>query len=130
MYHRGAPSNFSAETAFPEPISNCLACHDAGTYYPPDPSKSTVLATTISTYVNGVGNSGPLGQVAVTAATAACSSCHTSPTEATHMVQNGGNFNAVKDASSHVASTETCVICHGPGAIADVKVVHNVATPL
>jgi mono/diheme cytochrome c family protein len=45
------------------------------------------------------------------------------------MVQNGGSFNAVKDANSHVVSAETCVICHGPGGIADVKVVHNVVTP-
>jgi mono/diheme cytochrome c family protein len=43
------------------------------------------------------------------------------------MMQNGGSFTAVKDANSHVISTETCVICHGPGAIADVKVVHNLA---
>jgi mono/diheme cytochrome c family protein len=33
----------------------------------------------------------------------------------------------VKDAGSHVVSAETCVICHGPGAVADVKVVHNLA---
>jgi hypothetical protein len=43
------------------------------------------------------------------------------------MLQNGGSFTAVKDANSHVPATETCVICHGPGAIADVKVVHNLA---
>jgi mono/diheme cytochrome c family protein len=43
------------------------------------------------------------------------------------MMQNGGSFTALKNASSQVVSTETCSICHGPGAIADVKVVHNVA---
>jgi OmcA/MtrC family decaheme c-type cytochrome len=129
VYHRGSANNFAAETPFPGALNNCLACHDTDTYYPPDPTSSTVLATTVSTYVGGVGASGPAGQTAVTAATAACSACHTSPTEALHMEQNGGSFNAIKDANSHVASTETCLICHGPGAVADVKVVHHVVTP-
>jgi OmcA/MtrC family decaheme c-type cytochrome len=131
VYHRGSANNFAMETPFPGLINNCLACHDAGTYYPPDPSTSADLATTVSTYVNGVGNSGPLGQIAVTAATSACSACHTSATEALHMQQNGGSFTAVKDANSRVVSTETCIVCHGPGAVADVKVVHSaVALPL
>jgi OmcA/MtrC family decaheme c-type cytochrome len=127
VYHRGAANNFAAETPFPGALNNCLACHATGTYYPPDPTASTVLATTISTYVNGVGNSSPAGQTAVTAATAVCSSCHQSATEKLHMTQNGGSFAAIKDANSHVVSTETCVICHGAGGIADVKVVHNLA---
>jgi len=129
VYHRGSANNFSAETPFPGALNNCVACHDTDTYYPPDPTSSTVLATTVSTYVGGVGGSGPAGQIAVTPAAAVCSSCHTTATEALHMVQNGGSFNAVKDANSHVVSAETCVICHGPGGIADVKVVHNVVTP-
>jgi OmcA/MtrC family decaheme c-type cytochrome len=126
LYHNGSVHNFST-LGFSGLTNNCLACHDANTYYPPDPTSSTVLASTVSTYVNGVGNSGPAGQTAVTAATAACSACHQSVTEKTHMTQNGGNFTAVKDANSHVVSTETCVICHGPGAVADVKLVHNLA---
>ncbi len=132
VYHRGNAVDFSAETPFPGVISNCLSCHATDTYYPPDPTSSTVLATTISTYVNGVPPNpsdptfSPAGQVAVTAAAAACSACHTTMTAALHMTQNGGSFNAVKDASSHVSSSETCVICHGPGGIVDVKVVHNV----
>ena len=126
VYHRGSANDFST-LQFSGLLNNCLACHDAGTYYPPDPNSSMVLATTISTYVNGVGNSGPAGQTAVTAATAACSACHQSATEKTHMTQNGGSFAALKDANSHVPATETCVICHGPGAVADVKVVHNLA---
>jgi OmcA/MtrC family decaheme c-type cytochrome len=126
LYHNGSVHNFST-LGFSGLTNNCVACHDANTYYPPDPTTSTVLASTVSTYVNGVGNSGPAGQTAVTAATAACSACHQSVTEKTHMMQNGGSFTAVKDANSHVVSTETCSICHGPGGVADVKVVHNLA---
>jgi OmcA/MtrC family decaheme c-type cytochrome len=128
VYHRGAPSNFVAETPFPGLLNNCLACHATDTYYPPDPTSTTVLATTISTYVGGaVSLATPLGQTAVTAAASACSSCHASALTRTHMLQNGASFAATKDAQSRVTSLETCAICHGPGAVADVKVVHNVA---
>ena len=126
VYHMGNANNFST-LQYSGLINDCVACHDAGTYYPPDPNTSTVLATTISTYVNGVGNSAPAGQTAVTPATAACSACHQGATEKTHMLQYGGSFTALKDANSHVPPTETCVICHGPGGLADVKVVHNLA---
>jgi OmcA/MtrC family decaheme c-type cytochrome len=147
VYHRGAPSNFSAETIFPGPLNNCLSCHDTpagtpagapagpATYYPPDPNASTVLATTISTYSAAtatpassfLGLTSPAGQTAVTAGTAVCSSCHQGATAATHMTQNGGSFTATKKSDSTVVSTETCVVCHGPGANADVAVVHNLA---
>ena len=44
------------------------------------------------------------------------------------MMQNGGSFIAVKDANSKVSSTETCIVCHGSGAIADVAVVHQLSS--
>jgi OmcA/MtrC family decaheme c-type cytochrome len=127
VYHRGAANNFAAETPFPGLLNNCLACHAAGTFYPTDPATSTTLATTISTYVGGVGDSPPAGQTAVTAGAAVCSSCHQAAIAHTHMLQNGANFGAIKNAGSQVVSNETCAICHGPGGVADVAVVHNIA---
>jgi hypothetical protein len=44
------------------------------------------------------------------------------------MQQNGGNFAAVKDVNGNVSSSETCVICHGPGTVEDVQVVHLLST--
>jgi len=127
IYHRGAVDDFATETPFPGLLNNCLACHAAGTFYPTDPSVSTTLATTISTYVGGVGDSPPAGQTAVTAGAAVCSSCHQQAIAHTHMVQNGANFGIIKNAGSQVVSNETCAVCHGPGAVADVAVVHNIA---
>ena len=66
----------------------------------------------------------------MTPATAVCSSCHVDATAKEHMMQNGGSFTALKDANGNIVggNQETCVICHGPGATADVAVVHNLSS--
>ncbi len=124
VYHRAAITDFRVITPYPGALNNCLACHNAGTFYPPDPNTTTALATTIDSNGNGP----PAGQTAITAGAAVCSSCHVDATAKTHMIQNGGNFLAVKNAASQVASAETCIVCHGPGAIADVAVVHKLSS--
>jgi hypothetical protein len=44
------------------------------------------------------------------------------------MELNGGDFSAGKTVEGVMISSgiETCVICHGTGRVADVKVVHGV----
>ncbi|HUO37187.1 MAG TPA: OmcA/MtrC family decaheme c-type cytochrome, partial [Mycobacterium sp.] len=140
VYH-GRARNWINSTPFPTPvgsggstptINDCTTCHtnDAKgnpTYYPPDPSSSTVLATTINTNGNGP----PQGQKAMTAAVAACGACHVTSSAQSHMEQNGGstrNNPATKDANSQVQSQESCAVCHGKGAIADVAVEHKLSS--
>lgn len=122
VYHNAAINDFTNLTPFPGTVSNCLACHAAGTFYPVDPSSPVPLASTIQT-VDATG--APLtNQIAITAGSAVCSSCHTTAIAKAHMMQNGGNFSALKDQNSIVVSTETCVVCHGAGAVADAALVH------
>ncbi len=105
-------------------LGNCLACHNTDTYYPVDPA--TVQGTTIH-----AGNRQILtDDVVISPNAAACSACHTATTAMNHMAQNGGNFAATKTAAGALnpGSTETCSLCHGPGAVADVKVVHKIAS--
>ena len=108
---------------YPGRLNNCEGCHLAGTYYPVDPS--AVLATTINT---GADRSTLMDDVAISPNTAVCSSCHTSDLAKNHMIQNGGDFMAGKDDTGALSSSgnETCQICHGPGATADVGVLHGV----
>jgi mono/diheme cytochrome c family protein len=58
-----------------------------------------------------------------TAGASVCSACHSSATAKTHMTQNGAVFAAVA-----APSAETCVVCHGPGTVGDVAVVHQLAS--
>ena len=108
---------------YPGKLNNCEGCHLEGTYYPVDPT--SVLATTVDA---GADRSTLLDDVAISPNSAVCSSCHMSDLAMNHMRQNGGDFAAGKDDNGTLISTgtETCQLCHGPGASADVGVMHGV----
>ena len=108
---------------YPGKLNNCEGCHLEGTYYPVDPT--AVLGTTIDT---GGDRSILSDDTVISPNSAVCSSCHTSDLARNHMVQNGGDFEAGKTETGALVSsgTETCQLCHGPGASADVGVMHGV----
>jgi OmcA/MtrC family decaheme c-type cytochrome len=51
-----------------------------------------------------------------------CFSCHDTPLARTHMQVNGGSVYTPR--STALATTETCMVCHATGRIADIKVMH------
>lgn len=53
----------------------------------------------------------------------ACMACHDSADAQSHYIINGGAVYAPR--STGLATNETCLICHGSGRIADIKVMHN-----
>lgn len=55
--------------------------------------------------------------------TTACFSCHDSTLAKNHMEINGGSI-YVQRSTALAALPETCLVCHGTGRIADVKVMH------
>ena len=58
--------------------------------------------------------------------TAACSACHDAPTAITHMKQMGGTFYGARtETPAALAQAESCMMCHGPGAIAAIADVHR-----
>jgi OmcA/MtrC family decaheme c-type cytochrome len=131
----GSVNNFS-DVAYPGDLANCEGCHVAGGYYPVDATK--VQGTTFST---GASFGSQADDLAASPNTAVCGACHVTPVAIAHMKQNGGAPGTLvsgnpadtslfwtKDAvgKSVPASTETCVLCHGPGNTADVKAVHGV----
>jgi OmcA/MtrC family decaheme c-type cytochrome len=126
----------SLPVAFPGVLNDCEQCHVKGknTFYPVDPT--TVNATTFW----GGAALGPADDVAVTPNVAACGACHTDSLAQNHMQQQGGVIidptltyatqPLIKNADGTTKAqyqTETCAVCHGPGTLVDVKVVHGVS---
>ena len=115
------PTTFNV--AYPGNLADCNACHVNASYYPVN--DAVVEGTTVVT-----NNRTTLADdVVISPNAAVCASCHTSALAQQHMIQNGGNFAATKTATGALVSgsTETCALCHGPGGVADVKVVHELA---
>jgi OmcA/MtrC family decaheme c-type cytochrome len=54
--------------------------------------------------------------------TTACFACHDSNLAVSHMRVNGGSIYAPR--STALANTEQCLVCHGTGRVADIKVMH------
>jgi len=54
--------------------------------------------------------------------TTVCFSCHDSTLARAHIESNGGSIYAPRTAA--LAKTETCMVCHDVGRIADIKVMH------
>jgi OmcA/MtrC family decaheme c-type cytochrome len=52
----------------------------------------------------------------------ACFACHDTSLARSHMEINGGSIYAPR--STALATTETCMVCHATGRIADIKVMH------
>lgn len=138
--HNGPNSGFAAcgfgnnpilfdEVHYPGKLNNCEGCHVTPTatgvasYYPVDPNE--VLATTVDA---GADRSTPADDVAWSPNVAICSGCHLSAFAEAHMLQNGGSKTLSKNADGTTAGgpLETCALCHGPGRVADVKLMHGV----
>jgi OmcA/MtrC family decaheme c-type cytochrome len=104
---------------FPGHLNNCKNCHINDSYELP--LDASVEATTIDT---GADRADPADDIMITPIAAVCSSCHDDDSAASHMEQNGGDFSATADTISG-GDTESCVICHGAGGVADLEVVHG-----
>ncbi len=109
------------KVAYPGNLRDCNACHVNSSYYPVNDLQvqgATVVSNDRTTLTD---------DVVISPNAAICSSCHTSQTAKEHMIQNGANFDATKTASGALVSSsvETCALCHGPGAVADVAKVHD-----
>ncbi len=115
--------------AFPGIVARCDTCHlstlqgdSVSTYQVP--LASNVLSTTVSSGdASAPSIASQLDDLVTTPTAAVCSSCHNDPTAEAHMGQTGGALFSVPVGS---VTVETCSVCHGPGTIADLDVVHGI----
>ncbi len=135
------------DVRFPGILNDCSACHTTktisrvvyGTYELTDiweqPTLNNILASTIdSTPGLAEANSSsevnaslqnPVDDLNISPIAAVCSSCHDTVLQKSHMISNGAVFDQTQTVIS-ASVIETCPVCHGPGAVEDVKVVHAV----
>lgn len=122
---------------YPQPVSNCLACHTEDGFYPVASGKG-VLATS---FTRGPDAFDPTDNNRISPNTAACGVCHSSDSATGHMERWGGSVDACQEADgslrkrvdfcgpggdkSGVLINESCAGCHGPGRWSDVAVVHG-----
>ena len=132
IYGFGGSVNNFTDVVYPGQLNRCDACHVSTSYYPVD--DTAVQATT---YFTGLSKESPnpttVGNpIATSANMSVCSACHVDAVTQSHMLQNGGSTTVTKDAegrtipSANPANAETCSVCHGPGGVADVMVVHDI----
>ena len=146
IYGFGGSRHDYTHVEYPTDINDCTVCHIGETFYPTRDDRQFRWSTTyISDNFDNVDDPSlvvpTVGRTPERAATlanqeddfnitpnaAVCTSCHTSDKVKAHVEQQGGNFAAKQnlDGSLNPATFETCVLCHGPGKIADVAVMHE-----
>jgi OmcA/MtrC family decaheme c-type cytochrome len=136
---------------YPGILNDCQTCHLPGTYDYSASASAAALSNRLlrtvgqGTYSAAVSNSPyialgvPYGSGfsfnAVTGATtpaagttlvtsptvAVCAACHDTADAISHYASNAGTFYQARSN----AATETCLVCHGTGRIADIAVMHS-----
>jgi OmcA/MtrC family decaheme c-type cytochrome len=130
------PVDFS-HVRFPGILNNCLTCHVTPTGSNPGnyelagtwevPTQNGVLGSTIDTAPLTTDSlSVQTDDLNITPTASVCTSCHDGQVAKSHMTLNGALFSATQATINLGTTLEACAICHGPGRLADIKVVHDV----
>ena len=106
-YIQGYPANYGTGYSFNAGLTASSSCTNDG--------------APVSTPPGGIREADPRSLVNSPVATA-CFACHDSNVDRAHMEANGASI--YKARSSALGTVETCMICHAPGSIADIKVMH------
>jgi OmcA/MtrC family decaheme c-type cytochrome len=122
-----------SDVRFPGIISDCATCHTGTTYALGGdwdmPTQSGILASTASilgdVLVSDPSITDPADDRNISPAAAVCTSCHDSDTAILHMNTVATPLFTATQATID-GNIEQCSTCHGPGKVADVKVVHGV----
>jgi len=140
IYYNWSEVTFPAQNG----VRNCLLCHMEDTYELP--LNENVLPTTVRTTGTDDGLDGndfaavgaardgvPNATDWVNTPTAStCYMCHhNDPFAVAHMRQNGGVISVANADEAdftqrqNLDTVESCAVCHGPGKIADIEVMHE-----
>ena len=73
----------------------------------------------------GVTTQGAGTNLVMSPVTGACASCHDSTAAVNHMEDFGGDFYQTRTNALDTSQPEQCMICHGPGRVAAIGLVHQ-----
>lgn len=133
-YHNN-PTDYSG-VLYPGILADCTQCHTSTGFTLPLPNG--VLGTTIDSHATvktavASGTNSFYGDVTdtvaydrITPTAATCYACHDDALSKAHMQQNGASFYITQSLINNGSTVETCALCHGPGKVEDVSVVHEV----
>jgi OmcA/MtrC family decaheme c-type cytochrome len=120
-----ANADFS-HVRYPQSQANCAACHTGTTYSLGGdwdmPTQSGILASTTTSN----GQADPADDLNMSPTYAVCTSCHDSAVALLHMTTVATPLFDALQTPNIDGNIEQCSICHGPGKVADVQVVHGV----
>ncbi len=135
IYGFGGTAHDFGHVRFPGILNDCTTCHNDGAYELTGiwetPTQNGILASSMETVPTATDGATYNTEVAdqtndltISPTAAVCSACHDSALAQVHMEDQGGaQFNVLQSA---ITGRETCSICHGPGRVADINVVHGI----
>ena len=103
-----AITNYGIGFSFNAGLAASPACKPDGTFY--TVAAGTSVAADATTLV-------------ISPITTACFSCHDGSQAVAHMKREGGSIYATPRGTA-LANPEQCLLCHGPGRVADIKTMH------
>jgi OmcA/MtrC family decaheme c-type cytochrome len=147
VYGYGGYSHDFSDVRFPGVLSKCETCHLPDTYTLADrsaddggnwdlPAMNGIKGSTVDSYPTAAADGSDFAAKLADQAedykyspiASVCSACHDSDLSMAHMTQNGALAGGVgSEQMAQEGNIEGCPVCHGPGKIADVKLVHDEA---
>jgi len=154
VYGYGGRDHDFSDLRFPGVLSKCETCHLPNTYTladrsgddPPGgnwelPAMNGIKGSTVHSYPTADPTTPDYAAVTFADAlidqaddykyspiASACSACHDGTLEGQHMLNNGAILGgAGSEQVVQEGNIESCPVCHGPGKLADVKLVHDEA---
>jgi len=107
--------NYGVAFSFNAGMSGSNACTPGGTPYTIGAGQSTAEVA--------AANAAYQTNLVVSPITTVCFACHDTPLAIAHFETNGGSV--YEPRSTALNTTEACIVCHGPGRVADIKEVHS-----
>ena len=147
IYGFGGNAHDFSDVRFPGVLSKCETCHLPDTYTLADrsadgggnwelPAMNGIKGSTVNSFPNALADGTDFDAQLIDQSddwkyspiASVCTACHDGTLEQQHMLNNGAILGgAGSEQVVQEGNIESCPVCHGPGKLADVKLVHDEA---